>query len=177
MFYADDRSSIFNYRNKYGLYKHIFQVIWNSSTLLGVGRANIKQNGMSCSYFVARYKPAGNYEGNYKSNVFKGRFTKAICSGLDDGRFKKEDIKDSPVIRFDENGLQAHNKFRAIHGATDMKIDPTLSKDAELYAKELTKLDSFQHLLKRNKAGESLTYACTPEKNYQLSAREATKRW
>ena len=154
------------------------------------------KDGMSCSYVVARYKPAGNAKGEYKKNVLKGRFSKDMCYNLD-GITKVEpsdstdsvegdtsdlpnfsvDIRDSPGVRFDQNGLKAHNYLRAIHGSIEMKIDPNLSKDAELYAKELTRVDTLQHSIKRNKAGESLTYACTPEKNYQLSATETTKRW
>ena len=201
-FYAAFRSCMFNYRNKYGLYKHIFQVVWDSSTLLGVGRANIKQNGMSCSYFVARYKPAGNYRGNYKSNVFKGKFTKAICNGLkngvptsvfpgdggssdkvgvdtsDDANFLKE-IRDSPRESFDQNALEAHNRLRALHGSTDMKIDSTLSAAAEMYARKLANLGTLKHSpqSERDGAGENLGYMCLSNQNFEVTGAEATKKW
>ena len=77
---------------------------------------------------------------------------------------------------FDENGLQAHNKFRAIHGSTNLKIDPTLSKDAELYAKELAKIGHLKHAILED-IGENLAYGCSSKVGYELSAAEATYRW
>ena len=77
---------------------------------------------------------------------------------------------------FEENGLQAHNTLRAIHGSTDMKLDPTLSEDAELYAKELAKLGHLKHAQLED-VGENLAYGCSSKDGYELSAAVATKRW
>ena len=84
--------------------------------------------------------------------------------------------EDSTGSSFNENALQAHNNFRAIHGATDMKIDPTLSEDAELYAKELAKIGYLKHAQLED-IGENLAYGCSSTENYEISAAEATKRW
>ena len=55
---------------------HFSQLVWKESTELGIGRAEIQQQGMRCAYIVGRYKPAGNYEGSYRENVLKGSFNR-----------------------------------------------------------------------------------------------------
>ena len=50
----------------------------NESIVLGIGRAEIKQNGMNCAYIVGRYKPAGNFGGSYRVNVLKGSFNRDV---------------------------------------------------------------------------------------------------
>ena len=85
----------------------------------------------------------------------------------------KEGSSGSP---FDENGLQVHNRLRALHGSTDMKIDPNLSEDAELYAKQLATIGSLRHAQLEG-IGENLAYGCSSKEDYELSAAEAIKRW
>ena len=45
---------------------HFTQVVWNSSNKLGMGLAL----GSGRLYCVGQYSPAGNYEGEYETNVF-----------------------------------------------------------------------------------------------------------
>ena len=61
---------------------HFTQVVWKESTVLGIGKADIEQRGMQCTYVVGRYKRAGNFMGKYKENVEKGTFSKDMCSDL-----------------------------------------------------------------------------------------------
>ena len=77
---------------------------------------------------------------------------------------------------FDKNGLKAHNKFRTIHGAADMKIDDTLSKDAESYAKKLAESGKLKHA-ELEDIGENLAYGCSSNDSYELTAAEAVRRW
>ncbi len=63
---------------------HFTQVIWKDSVKLGLGRATAKKGDMLCTYIVARYRPSGNYDGKFKTQVQKGSFTDDICSKLDD---------------------------------------------------------------------------------------------
>ena len=56
---------------------HFSQVVWKGSTKLGIGMAEIDENGMKCTYIVGRYKPAGNYGGEYAENVPQGSFNSA----------------------------------------------------------------------------------------------------
>ena len=46
--------------------------------MLGIGRAEIEQDGMKCAYIVGRYKPAGNLGGSYRENVLKGSFNRDV---------------------------------------------------------------------------------------------------
>ncbi|XP_065654923.1 uncharacterized protein LOC105846415 isoform X2 [Hydra vulgaris] len=63
---------------------HFTQVIWSESTSLGMGKATLELNGMSCVYVVARYKPRGNVASQYASNVLRGTFNfKDTCKSLD----------------------------------------------------------------------------------------------
>ena len=78
--------------------------------------------------------------------------------------------------KFEENGLQAHNIFRSIHGAVDMKLDPQLTKEATAYAEELSNLGRLKYSQKKG-IGENLAYGCSSKDGYQLSAADATKGW
>ena len=57
---------------------HFSQVVWKESTVLGIGRAEIEQDGMKCAYIVGRYQPAGNLGGSYRVNVLKGSFHRDV---------------------------------------------------------------------------------------------------
>lgn len=88
---------------------------------------------------------------------------------------KQKNVKQSIIskIRFESKGLKAHNLFRSIHGATSMKIDPVLSAEAEIIAKEMADVGHLRHA----KPGENLAFGCSSVEGYELSAQEATKRW
>ena len=62
---------------------HFTQVVWKKSTKLGIGKATSKEKGMTCTYVVARYKPAGNYKSQFGDNVVKGSFNEGKCSDLE----------------------------------------------------------------------------------------------
>ena len=50
----------------------VFQVVWKGTKAVGVGIATTPEpddQGFYESYVVARYYPAGNYEGEFESNV------------------------------------------------------------------------------------------------------------
>ena len=59
---------------------HFTQVVWKGSTVLGIGKADGQRQGMKCTYYVARYKPAGNFVGQMKQNVLKGSFQQSYCA-------------------------------------------------------------------------------------------------
>jgi len=61
-----DEVSEYNYAAPgFGPAGHFTQLVWRGSKLLGCGRA-ICQGDV---YWVCRYSPAGNYEGQYRANV------------------------------------------------------------------------------------------------------------
>ena len=59
---------------------HFTQVVWKESTVLGIGRVEVKQGGMECAYTVGRYKLAGNMMGSFNENVPKGFFNSTYCA-------------------------------------------------------------------------------------------------
>ncbi|XP_048586265.1 probable pathogenesis-related protein CaO19.2336 [Nematostella vectensis] len=62
---------------------HFTQVVWRGSTELGFGSATGEMRGMKCTYYVGRYKAAGNMMGQYNSNVEKGSLDQeSYCSNL-----------------------------------------------------------------------------------------------
>ena len=83
----------------------------------------------------------------------------------------------TPAILFDESGLQAHNRLRRIHGASALKIDPTLSKDAQAYADYLQRYGKLMVRINRADVGENLAVTCSTKKDYDMTAEEAIKNW
>ena len=62
---------------------HFSQIIWQATKLFGIGRAIIRRGDQTCTYFVARYDPPGNYIGQFDEQVKKGNFSKRVCKNLD----------------------------------------------------------------------------------------------
>lgn len=77
--------------------------------------------------------------------------------------------------RFQEGGLNAHNKFRKIHETKPLKLNLKMCKEAEDYAKVLARKGGLQHA--NVKDGENLAYACSSASGKGLSGAEATKNW
>jgi len=48
---------------------HFTQVVWKGSTKVGCGVATVTTGGSDNTYIVGRYSPAGNFGGEYTSNV------------------------------------------------------------------------------------------------------------
>ena len=61
---------------------HFTQIVWKSTKQLGIGRAIIRRRNSTCTYFVARYAPAGNWVGKFKDEVRKGDFNEGVCKNL-----------------------------------------------------------------------------------------------
>jgi len=62
---------------------HFTQVVWKDTKELGIGKATGKSEGYDCTFVVARYKPPGNFQGKFQSQVQKGKFDPSICSTLE----------------------------------------------------------------------------------------------
>ena len=59
---------------------HFMQLIWKTTTDLGIGKADIIKNGRPYTYIVARYKPAITFDS--LKNVLKGRFNPSFCRNV-----------------------------------------------------------------------------------------------
>lgn len=68
---------------------HFTQMVWKESVELGFGKADSNKNGMKCTYYVARYKIAGNMMGSFAKNVVKGSFDPSYCSTIKKSNFKR----------------------------------------------------------------------------------------
>jgi hypothetical protein len=70
---------------------HFTQVVWKESVELGFGKADSDKGGMKCTYYVGRYKKAGNMVGEVAKNVDKGSFDQSYCNTIksSDGLFKR----------------------------------------------------------------------------------------
>lgn len=60
---------------------HFTQVVWKASTQLGIGKYTGKDGPWTCTYIVARYKPAGNNPDELEDNVLKGSFSSSQYCG------------------------------------------------------------------------------------------------
>ena len=76
---------------------HFTQVVWKESTVLGIGWAEITQNGMKCAYIVGRYKPAGNLLGQFQKHVRKGSFDDSYCASFQDKSLFEEQGQEETV--------------------------------------------------------------------------------
>jgi len=54
---------------KHGVTAHFTQLIWRSTEKVGASATTITYKGMTKTFFVARYFPAGNTPGMFKENV------------------------------------------------------------------------------------------------------------
>ena len=76
---------------------HFSQLVWKDTRDLGVGLAVAVRDGIRCAYIVGRYKPPGNYQGQFQRQVLRGNYDKGICDTISAKRaalpryFKKND--------------------------------------------------------------------------------------
>ena len=85
---------------------HFTQVVWKSSITLGIGKAVVPKGGMKCTYIVARYRPPGNYMGQFQNEVSPGTFSQSLCSKLDD---MLKDISNAPGAGLPPQGPPVSN--------------------------------------------------------------------
>ena len=84
---------------------HFTQLIWRNTNQLGVGRAEVERDGLVCTYIVARYRPAGNFLGEFGKNVFQGNFNGRRCgisrkkSTIEVRRYAPRSLASRPIKR------------------------------------------------------------------------------
>ena len=111
-------------------------------------------------------KPGSNKDGKGD----KGKEDKESGKGVEE-----KDPSSKGTQGYSKNGVEAHNIFRKIHEAPDMKNNEKMAQEAEAYAKELAKDFKFEH--SKSKDGENLAMSCSSKKGNELSAADATKMW
>lgn len=80
---------------------------------------------------------------------------------------------------FKREALAAHNRYRTIHRAAPLKLDPQLSLEAERFAKHLAQQGGARHeipgKLRREGEGENVARGCSEWGG--LTASGAVHRW
>lgn len=87
---------------------HFSQVVWKASKEFGIGRAAEMHNGLLCTYIVARYRPAGNFLGEFRDNVQQGRFTSSRCVNY----ARKDRISKTPLLIMSPSYIPASSIFK-----------------------------------------------------------------
>ena len=100
---------------------HFTQVVWKGSKEFGIGRAAEMHNGLLCTYIVARYRPAGNFIGEFADNVPKGQFESHQCVNL----VRKQRIPNRSNMYYKRSGIP---KVRDIRNIREMKNLKQLSE-------------------------------------------------
>jgi uncharacterized protein YkwD len=77
---------------------------------------------------------------------------------------------------FIKEAIEAHNKYRQLHGAAKLQHDPQLSLYSQIYAEKLAELDNLKHsdcLMGDKQIGENIAM----QNGAMLSAKQATDLW
>lgn len=77
----------------------------------------------------------------------------------------------------EQQALDLHNQFRAVHDAPAMTLNAEMSKSAADYAATIANLGSLQHSdsSERDNAGENLSYGCSSSAGQ--TPEEAVTNW
>lgn len=59
---------------------HFTQIVWASTSQLGLGWATKDEDSFLCYYVAGRYSPSGNIDNKFEENVMKGSFDPSYCS-------------------------------------------------------------------------------------------------
>ncbi|XP_044574347.1 uncharacterized protein LOC123258417 isoform X3 [Cotesia glomerata] len=150
---------------------HFTQIVWRSSTELGVGMAR-NRNGEV--YVVCNYNPAGNFLGSFMENVLPpvestsspSRFTarlKISSKTLDQQAWQKE-------------ALAVHNEYRRRHRSPELILNDELSAAAKAWANKL--LNSSKLIPQSSSPyGENIYSVQCSDPNNIVSAREVVAKW
>ena len=80
-----------------GVTGHFTQLVWKASTQLGIGKYTGQEGIWTCTYTVARYKPAGNDPSKLEDNVSQGSFSSSqYCDTVGDKSLGEGEYQDIP---------------------------------------------------------------------------------
>uniref|UniRef100_A0A090XDU3 Putative antigen 5/scp domain-containing protein n=2 Tax=Ixodes ricinus TaxID=34613 RepID=A0A090XDU3_IXORI len=96
-----------------------------------------------------------------------------------DSNHRQNTKKDNPNHKFHKLCLQAHNEYRAIHGAAPLKTNSTLYILARSWAKRLADLDGTSHVTHRpvRGFGENIYWMPGSQMPYEQYAQKAVEAW
>lgn len=81
------------------------------------------------------------------------------------------------ATQFEQEALNIHNRYRAIHNSPAMTLNCQMSRDAAAYAQNLAEMDTLvkSSYTERPEQGENLSLGCY--KDREETAEEAVKMW
>jgi uncharacterized protein YkwD len=81
------------------------------------------------------------------------------------------------LLDFEKESLEAHNKFRKVHGSQVMTLNKQMCEDAAKYAREIADKGQLQHSIKQQRSGqgENLSMGCSSTKGQ--TGLEAVTNW
>ncbi|XP_075041580.1 uncharacterized protein LOC142101202 isoform X2 [Mixophyes fleayi] len=152
---------------------HFTQVVWKESKEVGVGVAT---NGNGLFFVVGQYSPAGNITnpGYFEKNVLPSGSAPSTDGDGSGSRWKPAGTKayvpektsdKKPVIgvgrqvklgTFEQEALDAHNKYRKSHGAPPLQLSRELSESSQKWVDHLLSINALQH--SNTNHGENLWY-------------------
>ncbi|RDD40428.1 Golgi-associated plant pathogenesis-related protein 1 [Trichoplax sp. H2] len=162
---------------------HFTQLVWADTVEMGAG---VAQSADGQIYLVANYSPPGNVMGKFKENVYpvgtknpkkfkKSLAKKAANSVRDKARRKPGAINEKKLGSFKDVSLDAHNNYRAKHGAPPLKWSKECTTHAKKWADYLAKNKKFEHSHQKG-FGENL--ACfMGSAQKEITGHEAVDMW
>ncbi|XP_024660319.2 GLI pathogenesis-related 2 [Maylandia zebra] len=150
---------------------HFTQVVWKSSTQLGVG---IATDGNTV-FVVGQYRPAGNITnaGYYQKNVLpKG--TELSSTNEEDSEAGCKAANQVTDESFKKEFLHTHNAYRAQHGAPPLTFNTELDDAAQKWANQMLAKKKLGH--SDTDDGENVFYAWSSETK-TLTGKEAVDSW
>ncbi|KAM8934540.1 Golgi-associated plant pathogenesis-related protein 1 isoform 3-T3 [Pelodytes ibericus] len=153
---------------------HFTQVVWKDSKEVGVGLAT---DGNGLFFVVGQYNPGGNITnpGYFEKNVLPAGSAPATDSAGSGSRWKPSANKDPEPTKptttdrkpqmgfgrraggaFEQEALDAHNKYRQQHGAPPLQLNQELCESSQKWADHLLSINALQH--SNTTHGENLWY-------------------
>ncbi|CAG9768166.1 unnamed protein product [Ceutorhynchus assimilis] len=166
---------------------HFTQVVWKDSKQLGVAFAKIGGKVV----VVANYYPAGNMIGSFAENVpppggvsptpsHNNNNTIELPTQLSrlslSSRSSTKDLRSITEANFEEDFLQAHNNYRRKHGVAPLKLDKSLCKYAEEWAKHLASRNILEHRPESNK-GENIYCLYSSDSSFRINGNTPVDTW
>ncbi|MGH0158475.1 UNVERIFIED_CONTAM: hypothetical protein FKN15_058117, partial [Acipenser sinensis] len=162
---------------------HFTQVVWKSSTEVGVGKATDGK----MTFVVGRYSPPGNISnpGYFQENVLPkgssvgkekpGSDTTPSAAALKPGRAPAgppPSVGESSG--FEAEVLETHNAYRRQHGAPSLRLDAGLCRESQEWANHLLSLRALQH--SDTSYGENIWFSWSSDKT-DATGEEIVESW
>lgn len=147
------------------------QLVWKASTQMAFGIKTGLSGGKYWTYLVVRYKPPGNFAGQFLSNV--GNLISSVTTVSTTPGSTVSTVSTTPgstvtttpyvppSLSKEDRCLQCHNSRRALHTSTpDLQYDTELDTLSQGWADYLARTGKFEHDPKNREqgTGENLYY-------------------